>query len=65
MKQHLRINEFYGTSENAAKIKIYCAIITYFLVSIVKSELKIETSTYEILRTLSMSLLAKMPLRDL
>ena len=65
MKQHLRIKEFYGTSENAVKIQIYCAIITYCLVSIVKSELKIETSTYEILRTLSMSLLTKMPLRDL
>lgn len=65
IKQHLRIKEFYGTSENAVKIQIYCAIITYCLVSIVKSELKIETSTYEILRTLSMSLLTKMPLRDL
>jgi hypothetical protein len=57
--------DFYGTSGNAVKLQIYCAIITCCLASIVRSELKIETSTCEILRTLSMSLLLKMPLRDL
>ena len=29
LKQHLRIKEFYGTSENAVKIQIYAAIIAY------------------------------------
>ena len=46
MKQHLRIKEFYGTSENAIKIQIYCAIMTYCLVAIVESELNI--SIYEL-----------------
>lgn len=46
MKQHLRIKEFYGTSENAVKIQIYCAIIAYCLVAIVESELKLGLSTY-------------------
>ena len=29
IKQHLRIKKFCGTSENAVRIQIYCAIITY------------------------------------
>ena len=29
IKQHLRINKFWWTSENAVRIQIYCAIITY------------------------------------
>ena len=32
IKQHLRIKKFWGTSENAVRIQIYCAIITYCLV---------------------------------
>ena len=36
LKQHLRIKEFYGTSENAVKIQIYAAIIAYCLVVIVQ-----------------------------
>jgi len=65
MKQHLRIKEFLGTSENAVKIQIYSAIIAYCLVSIVQKELNIELSIYEILRILSLSLFERMPLPDL
>lgn len=53
MKQHLRIKEFYGTSENAVKIQIYSAIITYCLVAIVQQNYHIEVSTYTILRKIS------------
>lgn len=65
MKQHLRIKEFYGTSENAVKIQIYAAIISYCLVAIVEHDMKLEMDTYDVLRILSNSLLNKMPLRDL
>ena len=65
MKQHLRIKEFYGTSENAVKIQIYAAIIAYCLVVIVQETLKIKLQTYDVLRILSTALLTKMPLRDL
>ena len=34
MKQHLRIKEFYGTSENAVKIQIYSVITAYCLVAL-------------------------------
>lgn len=65
MKQHLKIKSFWGTSENAVRIQIYTAIITYCLVAIVGKELKIEHSTYEILQILGISLLDKTPVREL
>ena len=65
IKQHLHVKEFFGTSENAVKIQLYCAIIAYCLVAIVERELDIKMSTYEIIRLLSVSLLIKMPLREL
>ena len=65
LKQHLRVKEFYGTSENAVKIQIYAAIIAYCLVAIVQSELKLKMDTYDLLRILNVSLLARMPLEDL
>lgn len=64
IKQHLRIKRFYGTSENAVKIQIYVAIITYCLVAIVESDLKLGTSPFVLLRILSVSLFEKKPLRD-
>ena len=36
IKQHLRIKQFYGTSENAVKTQIWIAISVYVLVAIVK-----------------------------
>ena len=65
MKQHLRIKEFYGTSENAVKIQIYAAIIAYCLVVIVQEYMKANLQTYDVLRILSTALLTKMPLHDL
>ena len=50
---------------NAVKIQIYIAIITYCLVAIIKSKLKIEKSTYEILQILGISLFDKTPLNQL
>ena len=65
LKQHLRIKEFYGTSENAVKIQIYAAIIAYCLVVIVQECMGLKLQTYDILRILSTALLTKMPLCDL
>ena len=36
IKQHLRIKQFYGTSENAVKTQIWIAVSVYVLVAIVK-----------------------------
>ena len=65
LKQHLKIKKFWGTSENAVRIQIYCAIITYCLVVIVKHDMKLERSVYEILQIVGISLTDKTNLRDL
>lgn len=65
MKQHLRIKSFWGTSMNAVKIQIYCAIIAYCLVAIIGNKLKSQRRIYEILQILSISLLDKTPVREI
>lgn len=65
IKQHLKIKSFWGISENAVRIQIYCAIISYCLVAIVGSDLKIDRSTYEILQVLGISLIDKTPVNEL
>ena len=65
LKQHLRVKEFYGTSENAVKIQLYVAITAYCLIAIIEHDLHLEMDTYDILRILSTSLIVKMPLTDL
>lgn len=62
IKQHLRIKAFFGTSENAVKTQIWIAISVYVLVAIVKKELCVERSLYEILQVLSLTLFEKTPL---
>ncbi len=37
IKQHLRIKQFYGVSENAVKTQIWIAVSVYVLVAIVRS----------------------------
>jgi hypothetical protein len=59
IKQHLRIKAFYGTSDNAVKTQVWIAISVYVLVAIVKKELGIERSLYEILQVLSLTLFEK------
>lgn len=65
LKQHLKIKRFWGTSENAVRIQIYCAIIAYCLVAIVQHDMKLERSTYEVLQILGVSLTDTTPLREL
>ena len=65
LKQHLKIKKFWGTSENAVRIQIYCAIIAYCLVAIIQKDMQLERSTYEVLQILGISLTDKTHLRDL
>src|SRR6201988_619093 len=62
IKQHLRIKQFYGTSENAVKTQIWIAVSVYVLVAIVKKQLKIEASLYTLLQIFSVTLFEKLPL---
>ena len=65
MKQHLKIQVFWGYSFNAVKTQIYIAIATFLLVAIMKKELNIKRDLYEILQILSVSQFEKIPLASL
>jgi hypothetical protein len=62
IKQHLRIKRFIGTSENAVKTQIWCAVATYVLIAIVKRELQLDSSLYTLLQIISVSVFEKTPL---
>ena len=62
IKQHLRIKAFYGTSENAVKTQIWIAVSIYVLVAIVRKRLGLESSLYQILHILSVTLFEKTPI---
>ena len=55
IKQHLRIHNFYGRSQNAVRCQIWSAICAYLMVAIVKKTLKIEKSLYELLQLISVN----------
>jgi len=59
IKQHLRIKAFYGTSENTVKTQIWIAICAYVLVAILRKQLGLETTLYQILQILSVTLFEK------
>ena len=65
IKQHLRIKQFYGTSENAVKTQIWIAVSVYVLVAIVRKRLNIAASLYEMLQILSLTMFEKTPLISL
>ena len=64
IKQHLRIKQFYGTSENAVKTQIWIAVSVYVLVAIVKKRLDLDASLYTLLQILSVTLFEKMPIHQ-
>ena len=59
IKQHLRIKAFYGTSENAVKTQVWVALSVYVLVAIVKKQLGLDLSLYQILEILSITIFEK------
>ena len=65
IKQHLRIKAFYGTTPNAVKTQVWIAICVYVLVAILKKELSLEASMYEILQVLGVMLFEKTPIKSL
>ena len=59
IKQHLRIERFYGLSPNAVRTQIWIAISVYVLVAMVKKHLALDLSLYTITQILSVSLFEK------
>ena len=65
IKQHLRIKAFYGTTPNAVKTQVWIAVSVYVLVAIMRKELGLAASMYEILQVLSVTLFEKTPVESL
>src|SRR5271154_1734690 len=64
IKQHLRIKQFYGTSENAVKTQIWIAVSVYVLVAIVKKRLRLDASLYTLMQVFSVTLFEKIHLKQ-
>ena len=62
IKQHLRIKAFYGTSRNAVKTQIWIAITIYALIAIIKKELGLSASLYQILQVVSVTVFERVPI---
>jgi transposase len=62
IKQHLHIKAFYGTSANAVKTQVWVALCVYVLAAIVKKQLGLDQSLYQILQILSVTIFEKTPL---
>jgi len=62
IKQHLRIKAFYGTSQNAVKTQVWVAISTYLLVLIMKKQLRLDLSPYQILQIFRVTIFEKTPI---
>ncbi|MCJ7713649.1 transposase [Candidatus Bathyarchaeota archaeon] len=65
IKQHLKIQSFWGQSENAVKIQIWIAISSYLIVIIAKKQLNLKYSLYEILQMISLAPFDRTPMRKL
>ncbi len=62
IKQHLRIKAFFGTSQNAVKTQIWIAVSVYVLVAIIRKRMSLDSSLYQILQILSLTLFEKTPI---
>jgi len=65
IKQHLKIQTFWGHSENAVRTQVWIAIATYVLVIIAKKQLKLTPTLYEILQLISLSALDRTSIKKL
>jgi hypothetical protein len=62
IKQHLRIKAFYGLSPNAVRTQVWISIAVYVLVAIVRKELGLSASLYQILQVASVSVFERTPI---
>lgn len=65
IKQHLKVKSFWGKSDNAVRIQIHVAIITYCLIGIIEHDLKLGRPVIQVMRILGSSLLTKDDIMEL
>ena len=61
----MTVKRMWGYSENAVRIHLWIAIISYLLMAKIKIELQTPYSITEVARILEVSAFAKMPIREL
>ncbi len=64
IKQNLKVQSFWGFSENAVKTQIWIAISVYVLVLIARKRLKLTNSPYEIIQYISLAPFEKKALHN-
>jgi hypothetical protein len=64
IKQHLRIKQFHGTSENAVKTQIWIAVSVYVLAAIVRKRLKLDVSLYTLMQVFSVIVFEKASIKS-
>ena len=65
IKQHLLVKTFWGEFENAVRIQIHVAIITFCLVGIIEPDHQVRRPIVEVMRVLGHSLLLKDEINEL
>ena len=65
IKQHLRIQRFFGTSDNAVKTQVWIAVSVYVLIAIIRKQLQLPLSLHEMLQILSVTPFENVPLFQL
>jgi len=65
IKQHLRLQAFYGRTPNAVRTQIWTAICAYLLVAIARKELNLTQSMHELLQIISVSAFEQTPISEL
>jgi IS4 transposase len=64
IKQNLKIKRFYGTSENAVKLQILVAMISYVLLRLIQQSLCPDKSLIQVSTRIKSLILEKMPLLE-
>lgn len=65
IKQHLTIKKWVGRTLNAISIQIYCALIIYILLLLIKHRFKSKLNTFDVLRKFKVNILEKYALRKI
>ena len=65
IKQHVKITSFLSTSKNGVKIQIWCALITYLLLNIIRSRLVKTVDLFEIYRRISLAVDKRINIHEL
>ena len=65
IKQHLHVLTFFGRTVNAVKSQLWIAVCVYMLLLIIKKELKLRQTQYQLLQIFSMGVFHKTPIKSL